>query len=145
MTDMEQNESVSRLLRLKRYEQPPPGYFEDFLAEFQSRQRAEVIQRPLRAIVWDRVVRFLAPPSAPRLVMAASFAAVVFASALLVGPETQIPATASAPPEKTSLSLAGTAPLLPLPKSSLRPAKPLSTVQYILPARPVGYASNRSF
>jgi hypothetical protein len=33
---------ISKLLRLKRYEQPPPGYFEDFLAEFQQRQRAEL-------------------------------------------------------------------------------------------------------
>lgn len=141
---MEPNESVSRLLRLKRYEQPPPGYFDDFLAEFQSRQRAEIIHRPLWAIAWDRVVRFLAPPSAPRLAMAASFAAVVLASTLLVGPETQI-SPPTAPPEKSSLSLAGTAPSLPMPKASFRFAKPLASVQYILPARPLGYASTRSF
>jgi hypothetical protein len=138
---MEPNESVSRLLRLKRYEQPPPGYFEDFLAEFQSRQRAEVIQRPLWAIAWDRVARVLAPPTVPRLAMAGSFAAVVLASTLLLGPETQV-----APPvEMTRLNLAASAPSLPLPKTSLRPARPLSSVQYVLPANPVGYASSRSF
>lgn len=144
MTHMDPNESVSRLLRLKRYEQPPPGYFEDFLSEFQCRQRAEVIQRPLWAIARDRILRFLAPPSAPRLVVAASFASVVLASTLLVGPETQV-ASSSDPAEKTSLSLAGTAPSLPMPKASLRPAKPVSSVEYILPPRPVGYASARTF
>jgi hypothetical protein len=30
---------ISRLLRLKRYEQPPEGFYEDFLLEFQKRQR----------------------------------------------------------------------------------------------------------
>lgn len=30
---------VAALLRLKRFEQPPPGFYEDFLSEFQRRQR----------------------------------------------------------------------------------------------------------
>lgn len=30
---------VAALLRLKRFEQPPPGFYEDFLLEFQRRQR----------------------------------------------------------------------------------------------------------
>ena len=28
------NDEIARLLRLKRYEQPPPAYFENFLSEF---------------------------------------------------------------------------------------------------------------
>lgn len=138
---MEPNESVSRLLRLKRYEQPPPGYFDEFLNEFQSRQRAEVIHRPLWMIARDRVARFLVPPSFPRLAMAGSFAAIVLASTLLLEPETQVVSS----PEQLSFSLAGRAPSLSMPKASLLPAKPLSSVQYILPAKPVGYVSSRSF
>ncbi|MGI8602140.1 MAG: hypothetical protein ACR2OZ_03975 [Verrucomicrobiales bacterium] len=34
---------LEKLLRLKRYELPPAGYFEDFLVEFQRRQRAELL------------------------------------------------------------------------------------------------------
>lgn len=34
-------EDLQRLLRLKNYEQPVDGYFEDFLDEFHRRQRAE--------------------------------------------------------------------------------------------------------
>jgi hypothetical protein len=30
------NDEIARLLRLKRYEQPPPAYFENFLHEFRS-------------------------------------------------------------------------------------------------------------
>lgn len=33
------DDKIARLLRLKRYEQPPPGYFENFLQEFRRRQR----------------------------------------------------------------------------------------------------------
>lgn len=35
---------VEKLLRLKRHEQPPDGYFEDFLREFQRRQRTELMR-----------------------------------------------------------------------------------------------------
>lgn len=34
---------ISKLLRLKRYEQPPAGYHEKFLQEFQRRQRIEAL------------------------------------------------------------------------------------------------------
>jgi hypothetical protein len=46
---------VQRLLRLKRYEMPAPEYFEDFLGEFQQRQRAEMLKRPLWRIALDRL------------------------------------------------------------------------------------------
>ena len=37
--DLLGNDEISRLLRLKRYEQPPPDYFENFLSEFRRRHR----------------------------------------------------------------------------------------------------------
>ena len=40
MDEFNDNE-IGKLLRLKRYEQPPPGYFENFLHEFHRRQRDE--------------------------------------------------------------------------------------------------------
>jgi hypothetical protein len=46
---------VQRLLRLKRYEAPAPEYFEDFLIEFQTRQRAEMLKRPLWRLALDRL------------------------------------------------------------------------------------------
>src|SRR5881409_4519647 len=45
---------IARLLRLKRYEQPPPGYFENFLHEFHRRQRDELLRQPLWRICLDR-------------------------------------------------------------------------------------------
>ena len=51
MTD----DTISKLLRLKRYEQPPPAYFENFLHDFHRRQRAETLRRPLWRQALDRV------------------------------------------------------------------------------------------
>ena len=34
---------IGKLLRLKRHEQPPPGYFDNFLHEFHRRQRDELL------------------------------------------------------------------------------------------------------
>jgi hypothetical protein len=52
---MEDLTDLQRLLRLKRYEAPPPEYFEDFLSEFQDRQRAEMLKRPLWRLALDRL------------------------------------------------------------------------------------------
>ncbi|MBX6324482.1 MAG: hypothetical protein IRY93_00435 [Chthoniobacterales bacterium] len=50
---------IARLLRLKRYEQPPPGYYENFLHEFHRRQRDELLRQPLWRICLERAHAFL--------------------------------------------------------------------------------------
>ena len=50
---------IATLLRLKRYEQPPPGYFDNFLHEFHRRQRAELLKQPLWRIALQRVQDFM--------------------------------------------------------------------------------------
>lgn len=91
---MSEFEEIRKLLRLKRYEQPPPGYFDRFLHEFQSRQRAELLQRPAWKIAWDRFHSFFFESRVPRMALAGSFAAVLLAVAVGVatletGPETR--------------------------------------------------------
>ncbi|MEI6350736.1 MAG: hypothetical protein WCP06_06480 [Verrucomicrobiota bacterium] len=51
-------ETISKLLRLKRHELPPPDYFENFLKEFHHRQRVELLRRPLWRIALDRAQDF---------------------------------------------------------------------------------------
>src|SRR5690242_3488044 len=58
MDDFNDNE-ISKLLRLKRYEQPPPGYFDIFLHEFHRRQRNELLRQPLWRICLDRARDFV--------------------------------------------------------------------------------------
>src|SRR5215470_17922735 len=53
------NSEIARLLRLKRYEQPPPGYFENFLHEFHRRQRDEWLREPLWRICLERIQNFM--------------------------------------------------------------------------------------
>ena len=58
MDEFNDNE-IARLLRLKRYEQPPPGYFENFLHEFHRRQRDELLRQPLWRICLERAQDFM--------------------------------------------------------------------------------------
>jgi hypothetical protein len=53
-----ENDDIHKLLQLKKHEQPPPGYFDNFLAEFHRRQRAEMLQRSVWQLAWDRVQAF---------------------------------------------------------------------------------------
>jgi hypothetical protein len=53
------NDEIARLLRLKRYEQPPPAYFENFLHEFRRRQRDELLREPLWSICVERARDFV--------------------------------------------------------------------------------------
>jgi hypothetical protein len=48
------NDEIARLLRLKRYEQPPPAYFENFLHEFRRRQRDELLRQSPWRIWFER-------------------------------------------------------------------------------------------
>ena len=41
------DDDTALLLRLKRDEQPPPDYFENFLSEFRRLQRDEFLRQPV--------------------------------------------------------------------------------------------------
>ena len=58
MDEFNDNE-ITKLLRLKKYEQPPAGYFENFLHEFHRRQRDELLRQPLWRICVDRTRDFV--------------------------------------------------------------------------------------
>ena len=51
---MTENE-LQELIKLKRYEQPEEGYFDDFLKEFQQRQRSEILKLSARGLFVERV------------------------------------------------------------------------------------------
>jgi hypothetical protein len=99
---------IARLLRLKRYEQPPPGYYENFLHEFHRRQRDEFLRQPLWRICLERAHNFMLQldvrslASYPTAVAAVLLCAAIFSLKVYQQPEaarvaTQSPLTLSMP------------------------------------------------
>jgi hypothetical protein len=60
MKQLDENQ-LQALLRLKRFENPPPGYFDGLLDRVHRRQREEMLSRPAWRIALDRVRAFFAP------------------------------------------------------------------------------------
>ena len=58
MDELNDNE-IAKLLRLKRYEQPPTAYFDNFLHEFHRRQRDDLLREPLWRICLNRAQDFM--------------------------------------------------------------------------------------
>jgi hypothetical protein len=142
---MDEDLNVSKLLRLKRYEQPPPGYFEDFLREFQRRQRAEALRRPAWALLWDRITSIAPAFRVPQFAYAAILLLAAGASTLIV---TQQPAGTFVKSDgpRTSLSLTSSKPVTitdTLPVSA-RTGGSLPS-HYVLQSRPVSNEQPLSF
>src|SRR2546422_8095222 len=85
MDEFNDNE-ITKLLRLKRYEQPAPGYFENFLHEFHRRQRDELLREPLWRICVGRARDFVFSFNLSTLTSypAAVRAVLVFAAVILL-------------------------------------------------------------
>jgi hypothetical protein len=140
---------TAKLLRLKRYEKPPEGYFDDFMRDLHRRQRADVVQRPTREVLWDRLLSLAPTFHVPRLAYAAIAAMAISASLLIVGQRsTDAPALASteAAATSTTFSLTSQKPVTiseALPASS-RTGESLPS-HYVLQKRPVSNEQPLSF
>ncbi len=114
---------LQRLLRLKRYETPPPEYFEDFLVDFHRRQRAELLKRPLWRLMLDRIEGAIPTFSPTRYAYAgacatAVAAAVIASSHILAGGPAGSTLAAS-----TQLNLVPASTTFHPPASAVRVAK----------------------
>ena len=93
MDEFNDNE-IGKLLRLKKYEQAPPGYFDNFLHEFHRRQRDELLREPLWKIFLQRAQDFMfrlnvpALTSYPVAVTAVLACAAIISLKIYQGPET---------------------------------------------------------
>jgi hypothetical protein len=83
MDQFDDNE-IGKLLRLKKYEQPPPGYFEDFLHEFHRRQRAELLRQPAWRVWMQRAQEFMFQLNVPALSGGRAFAAAAVLCAAVI-------------------------------------------------------------
>jgi len=123
---------LAALLRLKRHEQPPPGYFEEFAHAFHERQRAELLRVSAWRLLVDRVGthflewRFLLQP---RWLMTTAAAATALAVAVIARPAPPSSAAAASARGTATASLEPVAvlPLPAAPTSPLRGTLPVST------------------
>lgn len=151
-------DDIGKLLRLKRYEQPPPGYFDTFLHEFHRRQRAELLRQPLWRICLQRAQDFMFRLNVPGLTSyPAAITAVLVCAAVIslkvyqgpgrqnVAVQTQTPVVATALPD-AAWSLSAPVTTRDLGPRVLRNAsysshthRAATPPRYVLDSTPVSY------
>ena len=153
-------EQIGKLLRLKKYEQPPPAYFDNFLHEFHRRQRDELLKEPLWRIALQRSQDFLfrlnipGLASYPALATALVICAAVISLKVYQTPETvtvaaqnrtPVVATTTTLPD-SNWSLSNPVTTRDLGPSLVRPVKDSSKThrvaappRYVLDSTPVSY------
>ncbi len=47
-------QDIQSLIRLKRHEQPPEDFVDDFMRAFHMRQRSEILNQSARGLLWER-------------------------------------------------------------------------------------------
>jgi len=117
-------EQIGRLLRLKKYEQPPPGYFDNFLHEFHRRQRDELLREPVWRIALHRAQDFWFRLNLPGLASYPALAtALVICAAVISLKVYQAPETTNVVAQNRAPVVASTT----LPDSHWSLSNPLTT------------------
>ena len=160
------DQQLQKLLRIKRFEQPPPGYFDRALIEFHRRQREELLRRSATLMWWERFVSGLGNFRVPSYAYAAVLGGFVVVAtivgsglwapykettdvstsrAVLSGPEAQKVAV-------NRLALSGNLDWSTFDDSASSPKvvpviRPSQTAlpRYVLDGRPVSYKASFSF
>ena len=153
-------EQLTALLRLKRFEQPPPQYFDRLLENIHRRQREELLRRPLWSIAVERMQTFFSEHSMGNVSYAGAMAAALVVgagtSAVMMPGEIEqrntVAVTAPKQPKAGSLltlqSRQSAAPVLPVAFETqlVQPTRSLAAKdpRYVIDARPASYEPEAS-
>jgi hypothetical protein len=138
---------------LKRFEQPPPDYAENFLEEFRDRQRSQLLREPAWRIAWDRMCAFFGEQMPARLGYGVASLAVLAAAGvaslniLAARPVVdQIASLPEAPHPVTQTASLNLNPAVELPElPPMAHTASFSIPRYVMDARPVSYDPQSSF
>lgn len=146
---MEQPADIQKLLRLKRYELPPESYYEDFLQDFQERQRAEMLKVSIWTLAWDRFCNLMPDVRIPKLAYASIAVAGLAASLFILQDQPASELASGAPSESAHFTLTGRNPVTIAPSQGFgvlpTSTSSVGTPQYIIQSRPASYDSPLSF
>jgi len=141
------HEPMHRVIRLKRYEQPPEGYFDDFLRDFHRRQRAELLKPSLRTILLERLSSMLSELHVPTMAFAGAAAVAVIASIAIISNPAQSPAprALAASYQQTPVTIPKMQPVSLRVDPQFQRSASLFPPAYMLNARPANHESPLSF
>ena len=83
---MSEFENIQRLIRLKRHERPAEDFVEQFVSDFQERQRSEMLNNSARRLLWERVTTYFEGLLNPRWAWAGATAAAVAGLGFMIRP-----------------------------------------------------------
>jgi hypothetical protein len=145
---------LQALLRLKRYENPPPGYFDALLDRVHRRQREEMLRRPAWQIALERGRAFFAPMQMGWRhagAMAAVLIVGIFAIRVAIPDRTAAPVQIDQIPAGSNLHAA--APSITLQPADAQPLTaqqnrrvtrdPDAPVRFIIDTQPVSYETTQ--
>jgi len=160
MKELDEND-IGTLLRLKRHEQPPPGYFDNFLHEFHRRQRAELLRQPLWRLALQRAQDFMLQLNVPTLSSyPAALAAVLVCAAVLSVKVSQTPNSGQLTAQHAPAMVTGDSawslstpvsgrdldlPTYRTPTQTARTHGSMATPRYVLDSTPVSYEASLRF
>ena len=137
------DKSTHSIIRLKRYENPPEGYYEEFLREFHYRQRAELLKPSLRTLLLERfsllTLEFRVPVSA----YAGATVLAVLASVAIWHANPSAPAPSYS---QTPVTIQKMQPVsLRVDSPAVADTSRIFPTSYLLQARPASHESPLSF
>jgi hypothetical protein len=143
------HEPMHRVIRLKRYEKPPEGYFDNFLRDFHRRQRAELLKPSLATLLLERLHGILGEIRVPAMAYAGATVVAVVASIAILGlpghSQGEKPRAFAASYQQAPVTIPKMQPVSLRVDAASDPSATAFPPSFILNARPANHESPLSF